>query len=43
MGDADIDADWDTYIEDLNDAEYDEYLAELNKLPPLAEMVANIK
>ena len=41
-GEKNLEADWDTYIQDLNDASFDEYLEELNKVRPLQEILAEL-
>lgn len=40
MGKADVEADWDAYVAEMNAAHFDEYLAELNKCPVVEEVVA---
>jgi len=40
LGEKDIDAEWDAYIAELNQAHFDEYLEELDKAPVVADVVA---
>ncbi len=40
MGEKNLDSDWDTYLQDLKDAHYNEYLEELDKAPSMADINA---
>lgn len=39
-GEKNVEEDWDAYIQELNDLNYDEYLAELDKAPSVEEIIA---
>ena len=43
MGEKDLEGDWDAYIAELNDYHFDEYLAEMNKAPKLADLIAQFE